>query len=55
MDPTFQVVWFLAALIFLALAAAGPFWPSWPSKFNSLAIGLFCFVVVFFWTAVKST
>jgi hypothetical protein len=49
MDPKAQMFWFLLALISFALAA--PIWPIVQSRVNLIAVGLFCFTVVFFWTA----
>jgi hypothetical protein len=52
MEPVWQFLWFSFALVFLGLAVVEPFpanrWVRWGW------LGLFCFVVVFWWTAKKA-
>jgi hypothetical protein len=63
MDPKFQMLWFLLALICFVVSA---FWSTYPAGtadqprafrlggVNLVALGLAFFTVVFFWTAFKA-
>lgn len=52
MDPKFQFIWYTFALIFLALEAVQPV-PANP-YFRWGWVGIFCFVVPAWWTALQA-
>lgn len=51
MDPTVQMLFYGAAVVFFVMGAVGYSW----GKISLVSAGLACFAFVFFWNALANT